>query len=179
MVDLYTANLIIKQRETAEALLDYRIIMDALHEMDISQNTYIREVFCRHYGMKNLYSEEFRDEYFEIMEKMKRKRKITFRICFEKVMGIRGRKELSFSSKLLHTLNPQYPIWDSTVAENHFHMKKPVAGENPAENYTTRYEAYGDTYLTFMRSEEGITLIKLFDEQFPGSMTLCMFSIDV
>ena len=37
----------------------------------------------------------------------------------------------------------------------------------PAENYTKRYGEYVDQYYEYMRSEEGIYLIKLFDERFP------------
>ena len=169
MIDLYTAKQIIRQKETADALRDYQYIMNAFRSMDISRNSYFREVFCRHYEMKKLYSEDFRDHYFEIMEQMKEKRKVSFKDCFERVMGIGNRRELSFSSRILHTLDPQYPIWDRVIVEGHFQMKKPMGGKDPVGNYSRRYGEYTDLFNKYMKSEEGSILIRLFDEQFPGS----------
>ena len=169
MIDLYTAKQILRERETAREVEDYRYIMDTFRWTDVSRNAYFREVFCRHYEVKGLYMEDFRDRYFEIMEQMKGKRNVSFKECFKGVMGIGNRKELAFSSRLLHTLDPRYPTWDRVVAEGHFRMKKPTAGKNPVGNYSKRYGEYVDRFHEYMRSEEGILLIRLFDGQFPGT----------
>ena len=34
---------------------------------------------------------------------------------------------MSFSSKLLHTIKPEYPIWDSVVTKEHFGIRPPYA----------------------------------------------------
>ena len=168
MIDRYTAKQIVEQREIAEGLQKYQIIMDKLRRTDVSHNKYFQEVFCKLYEMKMYYSVgDFADKYFEAMEQMKRKKHISFKDCFEKLTTIGNRKELTFSSRLLHTLDPQYPIWDKIVAEDHFRMKRPIAGKAPAENYTKRYGEYVDRYYDYMKSEEGIYLIRLFDERFP------------
>ena len=85
MIDLYTAKQIVEQREIAEGLQKYQIIMDKLRRTDVSQNKYFQEVFCKLYEMKMYYSVgDFADKYFEAMEQMKRKKHISFKECFEK-----------------------------------------------------------------------------------------------
>ena len=55
--------------------------------------------------------------YYSIMEDGKRK-PLTFEMVLKELFTSLGRVEASFSSKLLHTLNNDMPIWDKWVLQN-------------------------------------------------------------
>lgn len=61
---------------------------------------------------------------------------------------------MSFSSKLLHTVDPRYPIWDSVVTKDHFTCK------NRERLCVERYGLYQNRFYEYMSSEEGIELIQ-------------------
>ena len=77
---------------------------------------------------------------------------------------------MSFSSKLLHTIKPEYPIWDSVVTKEHFGIRPPYAScKNREQLCIERYDLYQDRFYDFMSSDEGAELIRIFDHQYPNN----------
>lgn len=169
MVDSQEAKKIVEKPTTSEGLKKYKYIMEALHKTDVSTKDNFKAVFCDFYQLRKFYSEKFRTQYFYILEEMKELEEISFRDAFERLRGIEGSCEMSFASKLVHTVDPKYPIWDKIVTQDHFGMKKPYAGKDPVGKYCKRYEEYMSKFYEYMKSEEGVELIRIFDEKFPDS----------
>lgn len=72
------------------------------------------------------YPKEFRRDYFAYMERCKETG-----LSFEEALSYflkYGTLEVSFSSKLVHTLDPEQPIWDRNVTDRHFGYKIPACG---------------------------------------------------
>lgn len=58
-----------------------------------------------------------------------------------------GTLEVSFSSKLVHTLDPEQPIWDRNVTDRHFGYKIPTYGTKDRE----KNEAFPKTGFTDLK----------------------------
>lgn len=80
-----------------------------------------------------------------------------------------GRFEASFSSKLVATINPSLPIWDSIVLKNS--GKKPPAynKKNRMEEIILLYDAIKNEYEKILEEEKGKKIIELFDNEYPNS----------
>jgi hypothetical protein len=77
--------------------------------------------------------------------------------------------EASFSSKLVATINPELPIWDSIVL-NHLGKKAPAYyRKNRLKETVILYEEIAKWYERFMKTEEAMGIIQLFDEDYPNS----------
>lgn len=104
------------------------------------------------------------------IEQMKNRNSVSFRAIFKRVKLFKYTYELSFSSKLLHTLRPEWPIWDKIVGVDHFHYRTPSSKRSDVDVvFTERYEQYADTFGKYLESSEGHMLIKNFDEDFRGT----------
>ena len=160
---------ILKKPKLQEGLQSYRFIMERLHQTDVSVDKEFQSVFRSFYQMRRFYSDAFASHYFRLMEQMKDSRDMSFVMAFERIKHIRGTCEMSFSSKMAHTIDPCHPIWDSVVARKHFEMSAPCGRKNRENACVRRYAAYEDRFYAFMASEEGMRIVRLFDRQFPGS----------
>ena len=167
IISISDAKAIVEKPETAEGLKKYKYIMDTLNKTDVSTNEEFQAVFCDFYQLRKFYSERFRTRFFCVLEEMKSWSDVSFRDAFEKLREIEGSNEMSFTSKLAHTVDPSFPIWDKIVTQDHFGMKKPYAGKNPVGKYCKRYDEYRSRFYQYLKSEEGAALIRVFDERFP------------
>lgn len=76
--------------------------------------------------------------------------------------------EASFASKMLATLNPDKPIWDSRVLK--FLGLKPV-GKSDSDRQDSIIEIYGKIegwYKEYLKTAEARENIRIFDEMLPG-----------
>ena len=84
--------------------------------------------------------------------------------------GLRYGLECSFASKLLHSINPNYPIWDSRVRSALLIPEADVSW--PMEdriNYSIQmYDELTVKVHSFIDSIEGQHCIEAFDKKFPG-----------
>ena len=79
------------------------------------------------------------------------------------------RIEPSFSSKLVATINPNLPIWDSVVLDN-LQLKPPAYyRKDRIEESIKLYERIVDWYKDYLKDEEGQKMIELFDEEYPNT----------
>lgn len=78
--------------------------------------------------------------------------------------------EMSFASKMLHTIDTNYPIWDSKVTEV-LNIKTPKTG-SPIEEYITKYNELCEKINKYIISFEGYNMINIFNEYFPSYTTL-------
>lgn len=155
----------------AEGLKTYQYLMTSLHSTDVSRDEAFQTAFRNFYQMRSFYSDEFARSYFKLMEKLKDYGPdMTFKIAFERVKHIQHTYEMSFSSKLAHTINPLLPIWDSVVTSGHFGIRPPYAGHKDRENACCdKYTIFEDVFYDYMASDDGIEIIHAFDQVFPDN----------
>ena len=164
------ADTILHKPEMAKGLEKYIYIMDRLQKTNVSKDEEFQHVFRDFYQMRRFYSDDFAKHYFILMEQLKATRDISFRMAIERVKHIRCSYEMSFSSKLVHTINPLHPIWDSIVTNRHFGIKAPRASIKDRESACCqRYEMYEDRFYDYLSTTEAQSLIHLFDKRFPDN----------
>ena len=145
-----------KRKETFKSAIETYMyqIQDELYNIDLSdvvKSEGFRKAYAGYYGMARR-GEDFCGEYFKIMERLKGEINLDFETVFDRVYEIAHTDEVSFSSKMLHTINPDLPIWDSIVAEDHFGMK------------VRYYKAYLREFNKYKLSKKGQYVIGLFDK---------------
>lgn len=145
-----------KRKETFKSAIEAYMyqIQDELYNIDLSdavKSESFRKAYAGYYGMARR-GEDFCGEYFKIMERLKGEINLDFETVFDRVYEIAHTDEVSFSSKMLHTINPDLPIWDSIVAEDHFGMK------------VRYYKAYLREFNKYKLSKKGQYVIGLFDK---------------
>ena len=143
----------------------YRSIMEKLWRVDVSLDERFQKTYENFYTLGR-YSKEFRRDYFAYMERCKETVP-----SFEEALSYflkYGTLEVSFSSKLVHTLDPEQPIWDKNVTDRHFGYKIPACGTKDREKkILDRYKRYKRDFLNYVASDDGKAVIRAFDEAFP------------
>jgi hypothetical protein len=101
----------------------YLTLLSIFRNVDVTRDTEFQNKYCRYWRLFGAgLSQDFRSAYFELMEGLKGTalrsiREVTL-ILYRVPSNSSGRRTLqfSFASKLLHTLDPHRPIYDSMVA---------------------------------------------------------------
>lgn len=145
-----------KRKETFKSAIKTYMyqIQDELYNIDLSdavKSESFRKAYTGYYSMARK-GKYFCGEYFKIMERLKGEINLDFETVFDRVYEIAHTDEVSFSSKMLHTINPDLPIWDSIVAKEHFGMK------------VRYYKAYLREFNKYKLSKKGQYVIGLFDK---------------
>ena len=111
----------INQNQTAilakldkKVLATYFWLMDNLHTRNVAVDKEYRRKFGSYYRMRFV-SEKYRDAFFALFEQIKRQPEISFREVATQLFEVDGKHEFSFITKMLHTIDPTRPIYDSQV----------------------------------------------------------------
>lgn len=170
MISISEARTIVERPEIADALDKYKYIMENLYKTDVSDNEMFKGVFCDFYRLKECSSQKIRTQYFSILEQIKGQgSNVSFKSVFDLTRKVERNNDPSLASKLAHTINPELPLWDKTVTQDYFGIKRPRKIRNPVEKYSECYEEYKNRFSEYMESEEGISLIQVFDWKFPNA----------
>lgn len=116
--------------------------------------------------------EAWRREYFRWMATYGKRGNASFGEILLRLHQVTGQIEASFASKMLATLDPDMPIWDSKVLAA---LRLRLAGSNPNirfSNAVVLYERICKWYQDFMKTEEAAGMIQKFDEVFPEFRTM-------
>ena len=98
----------------AKALSPYYWLQDNLYNRDVSKDMEYKRKFGGYYRMRFV-SQQYRDAFFSIFEQIKYQRNISFEEVATELYLVDNKHEFSFISKMLHTINPTRPIFDSQV----------------------------------------------------------------
>ena len=111
----------IRQNQTAimkklnpKVLATYCWLQDNLHKRNVAVDTEYRKKFSGYYRMRFV-SQEYRDHFFKLFEEIKSESSPSFRVVSQKLFQVDGKHEFSFITKMLHTIEPSRPIYDSQV----------------------------------------------------------------
>lgn len=149
-------------------------------------NDDFKETYTIFYKMNSRRPDEtFKDRYFSILcEQLPDNTECAFKYIISELYecGIRSNKatgerdhasEICFTSKLLHTVDPNLPIWDGIVAKDHFGWKHKTpeaktvedAAKEAAELCWDAYSSYKKAFTDYMNCHSrGQRLIELFNE---------------
>lgn len=150
-----------------KGLPKYRNIMSMFKRLDVSKDADFIRTYSGFYRIRR--NDLWRKPYFEFMEQGKTKN-VSFSDVINFIYRKTGRVEASFSSKLLATLYPDFPIWDQFVLKNlNLGLNTYYSNKQEQVNDSIRlYMRIVRWYENFVDSDEGKKLIGTFDSSFPN-----------
>lgn len=162
MTDLYYSN---KMEDMRKGIKKYIYIMNNVKNVNVS--IYKSEFQRKYNGFYRVQrrSENWYKTYFTILETNKNNISLSFYDVLFEMYNKFDRVETSFSSKLLHTVNPSMPIYDSKVVEAIGVPK--IQGENRFNKALTNYKLLCDKYAVYFQTQNCREAIMLFDTYFP------------
>lgn len=129
----------------------YAQIMNKVQTVNVSVDQNFKDTFCQYYGLNGFTDLSFQNDFFDYMEKIKRNDPLpSYRDVMEQLWKQTGRVDYSFSSKLLHTLNPDSPILDKHVLRLLGFERKDSGKPQSRINY------YSDVYETVKAEYETV-----------------------
>ena len=90
----------------------YNDIMANIQKTDVYKNQEFRRIYCSYYRLNKNTSIDFQEKYFRYMQDNKKRNNLNYEDVIKELHKITNRIDYSFSSKLLHTINPDMPILD-------------------------------------------------------------------
>lgn len=123
---------------------------------------------------------QFYKIYFRVLKKAKEGDSIDILSVLSQLKRISNKNEISFASKLLATIDPKLPIWDSRVRER----INEIGDLKLKETYKTTGEcvnAYNSLlawYKQFMKTDKAKKMIAEFDSHFPNQKITSIKKVD-
>ena len=146
-------------------LQKYERTMERFWQVDISNDEEFQRTFNGFYRVRRRKPDFYRALY-NFLESHKNKQ-ITFAEVLQYLYERFGRLEASFSSKVVATINPNMPIWDSEVLKR-LKIKTPAYALSSTERFKQTIEKYNQIilwYRNFMSSAEARDMIETFDKE--------------
>ena len=160
---------IITTSTSKKSLDKYMGIMNSLFDVDIIENQSFQKQYNGYYRMRQR-SKEYYFYYFKFLEEHKYDKDLLFRDVVTYLYDKTNRCELSFASKLLATVNPEYPVWDKYVAKEHFGISysqyTPRKYPSRIDYLIAKYEEFCNQYLEYMKSDEANLIVETFKKEY-------------
>lgn len=144
----------------------YLAIMDRFDQVDVSTDPDFQRAYNGFYRVQRR-TPSWYESYYGLMEQSKGLQP-TFDDVLDQLHEATGRYEPSFASKLVATLNPDAPVWDTHVLRN-------IGQEAPAYYSRTKmddakqcYARIVGWYQAFLASAEGTDWLQQFDAAIPA-----------
>jgi hypothetical protein len=148
-------------------LKKYQYIMNTLYKTDVSSDTIFRKTFNGFYKIRSKPA-HFYEVYYDFLQKHKKDKVPQFNEILRYLYEECGTLEASFTSKLLHTINPSLPIWDSVVL-----ARLGLKGTDSSLPIDLRYIKSQSTYdsliiwyKSMQDTEDGQKVIEIFDKTY-------------
>jgi len=163
-------------------LLQYKEIMalfkcsQNIEKDDVLQKRY--KTFYRLYNARK--DDQFYKGYFKLLKNAKQGESLDIRKVLEQLKRLSNKNEISFASKLLATIDPKLPIWDSRVRERVNEMSdiQLKATYKNTEECVQAYHSLVTWYDKFMGSVEAKKMIAEFDSHFPNQKITAIKKVD-
>lgn len=162
-VDLKSAVEVLKRRE--RDVERYAYIMEQVWKVDVSQDEDFQRVFNTFYRVRR--DDEWRKTFYEIFEKMKQNPQSRFDRTLENLYAKTENIEPSFVSKMMATIAPDEPIWDSHVLEVLGLKPRKKSGKYQLDEVYDCYSSIGNWYDDFKRLPVAKKWVRGFDGALP------------
>ena len=94
----------------------YFWLEEHLNRCNLAESEEFQRKFTHYYRMRFV-SKEYRHAFFTLFEKVKAQEEVSFEEVARQLYTVDGKHEFSFITKMLHTIDPSRPIFDSQVKE--------------------------------------------------------------
>jgi hypothetical protein len=148
-----------------EGVRKYTWIMDNLHKTDVSKDREFQKAFNHFYRIRQK-KQVFYDSLYDYLEKNKNN-PVTFKQTLTYFFDKLGSLEASFSSKVVATINPNMPVWDSVVLKN-IGLKPPPYYKSYPERIQMAIDTYNkiiNWYDDHLTKQDTLSKIQLFDRE--------------
>jgi len=125
--------------EIRNKLESYDYLMKNLLKTDVAKDSRYQRRYNGFYQVRR--SEEWRAKYYDLLECAKRNPKIDFPEVIRKLHDLTNQVEPSFSSKLVATVRPELPVYDTKVRER-MRVRVPPQAMIPKDRVTKWIEEY-------------------------------------
>ena len=153
-------------KRRSQDIQHYVNIIDKVNAVDVSSNVEFQKEFNHFYKIRR--NSEWRYAYYTLFEEYKKREKVTFDEVINDLFRETGKVEPSFASKMLASINPNMPIWDSKVLARIGIISSKKKGE---EKVKETIRLYGDIVSWYenliSNTEEKNRYIENFDLAFP------------
>ena len=150
--------------KTKKGIEKYLKIMELVGKTNVAENQIFQHLFNGFYQVRR--NQDWRKTFYALMEEKKGKKTDIDEIMTYLADNTQRKSvELSFASKLLHTIDPSNPIYDKKVSD-FLHLKGPSAywtNEAKRIRQNENYKAVSEWY----QSQQFKNYVQLFDEMFP------------
>lgn len=143
----------------------YEKIMRQVGIVNVSSDEDLQKTYNYFYQVRR--NEAWRRSYYDLFEQMKHTKNVSFSVIITELFRTTGNIEASFSSKMLSTLNPSKPIWDSIVCKNLGLKPTGKTKEEELKNVIVLYEKLGGWYKEYLKTENAQDCITRFDALLP------------
>lgn len=163
-----------------KGLIKYNNIMELFqNSQNVKSDTEFQKRFKGFYRLRR--NDAFCEVYFKILQDNREDLNLSFETVLKKLFDNFNRIEASFSSKLIATINPNLPVWDSIVLNN---LKEQLISENikkldKMEQALFKYNKLKRWYSENLNSDNCKLLIDQFDRNFPKSKITDTKKIDL
>jgi len=143
----------------------YLLIMQSVENLNVQTDKDFQKLFNGFYRIRQR-SKEFYESLYYYLEQNKSKDtsfEQTLAFFFEKLK----RLEPSFSSKIVATINPNLPVWDSEVLKR-LNIKISSYSQDKETRFKQLVKIYDDIvnwYSEFMNTEQAKNMINTFNEK--------------
>ena len=110
-VNLETVEENLKQR--INYIQHYMNIVDKIHLVNVAEDKTFQMEFSNYY--KIIRKKEWKKIYYEVFEKYKNSKSVSFSEILVELFKRTGQVEPSFASKMLAAINYNMPIWDGKI----------------------------------------------------------------
>ena len=147
----------------------YRSIMARFAVCDVSKDIEFQQSFTYFYKVRR--PKWWLDKFYAMFQSMRRMKALTFSEVLNSMYKMSDGKwvDLSFASKMLHTIDPDRPIYDRFVAMNLALDTMPQSG-NAKSRIAKAIDIYGDLVYkmeSLLALDSVKAELKVFDEAFP------------
>ena len=150
----------------AWGLEGYARIQCTARKTDVSSDVDFQRFYNRFYRVRR--NAEWQTHYYAIMEREKPNPDTSFESVLREMHELTGNVEASFTSKMIATLHPNRPIWDSLVLARLDLRLRGTTTQAKLENAVEVYGKIVSWYETYLATDDTEKNIRLFDELLPG-----------
>ena len=153
-------------QERKSDIAKYCDLLQRSFEINVANDRAFQKAFTAFYRVRR--DDEWRQYYFKLFEELKnRKTAPSFGEIQLRLFQHCGQIESSFSSKMLATIDPNMPIWDSYILKNLGFNLKGRTKEERLSCAVVLYESICNWYTDFLKTDEAKEMLDLFNETFP------------
>ena len=140
--------------------------MELVKTTNVRANKEFQRIFNGFYRIRQR-PKSFYEALYDYLERNKNNKEVSFEKTLAFFLDKFQRFEPAFSSKIVATINPNFPVWDSEVLKR-LKFRSPGSQLGREIRFKKMLEIYDDIvrwYSEFINTEEAKNMIKVFDEK--------------